>query len=263
MKAMKTMKAAPVMSDEDDEGSSCEGRKAMKAMKAMKTKKVTVSKFARKSLGMLSMKGKKGEGTEAGKDVALLKKPAAAMKRNAAQESEGPAAKKKKPADQTDVLAARKAELKKMLVADIKELVLKKGLEKGSKDDMIEAILKKEKAALEAEKAIAEKRKKVMSERTKALEAMSNQGLKDLCESKGLKTGGSKPDKVERLLSDIKANGEVDRILAEMARAERHEELSKMSKDDLLKICSKSKIDPIVKEVMVERIVVHEAGLKA
>jgi hypothetical protein len=39
-------------------------------------------------------------------------------------------------------LAAWKAVLKSMSVADLKELALKKGVEKGTKDEMVEALLK-------------------------------------------------------------------------------------------------------------------------
>merc|ERR1711972_583649 len=109
------------------------------------------------------------------------------------------------------------------------------------KDDMISAVLKKEKAALEAEKALNDKRKTIMAEKKKALGAMGNQELKDLCEGKSLKTGGSKGDKVDRLLADIMEKGEVDSILAEKARAERREELDKMTKDELHKVCNKCK----------------------
>jgi len=107
----------------------------------------------------------------------------------------------------------------------------------------------------------AAKRKQVLADKTKELEGMNLQSLKDLCEEKGLKSGGSKGDKIDRILGDVVAKGEVDIILANMSRAARREELSSMTKDELQKLCQKSKIDPIVKEVMVERILVHEAGV--
>lgn len=191
----------------------------------------------------------------------VLKRPAAAADED---ETEEPPAKKRPAAakaDEKDAAAARKAELKAMLVADLKELVLKKGLEKGSKEAMIEAVLKKEAKEREAERAAAAKRKQVLADKKKDLEAMTLQSLKELCEEKGLKSGGSKGDKIERLLADVVEKGEVDSILASMSRAARKEELSSMTKEDLQKLCQKSKIDPIVKEVMVERILVHEAGV--
>merc|ERR1712228_978126 len=82
------------------------------------TKKANVGKFARKSLGMKAMKG-------VAKDDSL-KKTAASMKRPAAQEAE-PAAKKKKSADPKAILADRRVELRKTLVADLKEIVQKMG----------------------------------------------------------------------------------------------------------------------------------------
>merc|ERR1711972_33728 len=105
------------------------------------------------------------------------------------------------------------------------------------------------------------KRKQVVAIKKKELLTLDVQGLKDLCEEKGLKTGGSKGDKVDRLTADMNAKGGVDAILAGMARAERKDELSNKTKEELQKMCEKAKIDPIVKEILVERIMAHEAGV--
>eukprot|EP00931_Biecheleriopsis_adriatica_P052052 TRINITY_DN3024_c0_g1_i1.p2 TRINITY_DN3024_c0_g1~~TRINITY_DN3024_c0_g1_i1.p2 ORF type:complete len:224 (-),score=92.16 TRINITY_DN3024_c0_g1_i1:194-865(-) len=216
------------------------GMKVTKTTKAVKTGKFT---------------------KQAAKKVAMLKRPAAAVDEEAPVKKRPAAAAATAAGDEKDKALARKAELKAMLVADLKELVLKMGLEKGSKEAMIETVLEKEAKEREAERAAAAKRKQVLAGKKKELEGMNLQSLKDLCEEKGLKSGGSKGDKIDRILGDVVAKGEVDIILANMSRAARREELSSMTKDELQKMCQKSKIDPIVKEVMVERILVHEAGV--
>ena len=101
----------------------------------------------------------------------------------------------------------------------------------------------------------------VLANMKKDLETKDVQSLRDLCDQKGLKKGGGKADLLERLVTQVAESGEVDAILARAARAERKEELMKMTKEDLQKVCHKKKIDPIIKEVMVERILAHEAGL--
>merc|ERR1712217_28768 len=126
---------------------------------------------------------------------------------------------------------------------------------------MIEVLLKQEAKEREAEQAAAAKRNKVVADKRKEFESLNMQALKELCETKGLKTGGTKPDKVDRLMADVTEKGEIDSILAAINRAERRDALSDMSKEDLVKVCNEAKIDPIVKEVMIERILVHEAGL--
>eukprot|EP00931_Biecheleriopsis_adriatica_P052053 TRINITY_DN3024_c0_g1_i2.p1 TRINITY_DN3024_c0_g1~~TRINITY_DN3024_c0_g1_i2.p1 ORF type:complete len:385 (-),score=141.18 TRINITY_DN3024_c0_g1_i2:194-1276(-) len=203
------------------------------------------------------------EAEETGKKArkVMLKRPAAAVDEEAPVKKRPAAAAATAAGDEKDKALARKAELKAMLVADLKELVLKMGLEKGSKEAMIETVLEKEAKEREVERAAAVKRKQVLADKKKELEGMNLQSLKDLCEEKGLKSGGSKGDKIDRILGDVVAKGEVDIILANMSRAARREELSSMTKDELQKLCQKSKIDPIVKEVMVERILVHEAGV--
>merc|ERR1711988_1741178 len=127
------------------------------------------------------------------------------------------------------LVATRTAQLKSMSVADLKELILKKGLEKGLKGEMIQSLLAEEAKEREADRAQAAKRKEVIAEKQKELEGMTIPDLKDLCEAKGLKTGGSKPDKVERLLELAQKDGEIDKILATMARASRRNELAAMS----------------------------------
>lgn len=221
----------------------------MAVRKTMHMKKKAIGKFAKKA----ALKAKIVEQEE---ETLVLKRPAAATVDEPVKKRPAMAA----PTEE-DVVAGRKAELKSMLVADLKDMVCKKGLEKGTKEAMIELLLKQESDERAAELAAAAKRKQVIAGKRKELEAFSLQSLKDLCVQKGLKSGGTKGDKVDRLVIESTEKGEIDSIIAGMARAERREELSKMSKEELHNFCQKSQIDPIVKEVMVERILIHEAGV--
>merc|ERR1711972_782351 len=83
---------------------------------------------------------------------------------------------------------------------------------------------------------------------------MSAQELKDALLKKGLKTGGAKTEMIERLIECAREEGEVDRTIALLAREEKREELLSMHKDALIELCTKSGVDPIVKEVMVDRL---------
>merc|ERR1712039_1006501 len=125
--------------------------------------------------------------------------------------------------DENQIAATRTAELKSMSAPDLKELVLKKGLEKGLKGEMVQSVLAQEAKEREVVRAQAAKRREVIATKKKEFESMTIPDLKELCETKSLKTGGSKQDKVERLVASAEQNGEIDKILANMARAVRRD----------------------------------------
>jgi hypothetical protein len=217
--------------DEDASDEEASAKKAMKATKAtnvMKTMKATkvAGKFAKKALGVKRTNGKNGKANEG------------------------------------EVVAARTAELKTMSAGDLKDLVLKKGLQKGLKGEMIESVLAQEAKGREASRAYEAKVRDVTAAKKKEIESKTLTELKELCEAKKLKSGGSKPEKVERLLAAAKQDGEIETILAGMARAERRQGLIALSNVDLQAMCKKSGIDPLMKEVMVDRIIAHEALTK-
>merc|ERR1740121_2652728 len=115
---------------------------------------------------------------------------------------------KQDPAElEKELVAARQKELNAMYVADLRELVLSKNLEKGDKVSMIERLLGLEAKAREEARAQEEKVKEVVAKMRTDLSAKGNDDLKELCRSKGLALGGSKTDKVDRLLDAAKANG--------------------------------------------------------
>merc|ERR1711879_544812 len=82
--------------------------------------------------------------------------------------------------------------------------------------------------------------------------------LKDMCTSKGLAQGSGKQDRVERLIGEVRRSGEVDQLVANQVKAERRVELLAMDVAAVEKLCEKAAADPLVKEVMVERLLAHE-----
>merc|ERR1719335_1408868 len=77
--------------------------------------------------------------------------------------TKGARGKKDKSGDEQQIVATRTAELKSLSVADLKELVLKKGLEKGLKGEMIQSLLAEEAKERDAVRAQAAKRKEVIA----------------------------------------------------------------------------------------------------
>merc|ERR1740121_1477794 len=111
----------------------------------------------------------------------------------------------------------------------------------------------------EAARVHAEKVKSVVKKMRDELNAKGNDELKDMCRSRTLALGGSKVDKVARLLEVAEKAGEVQKVLDQMAVDERRAELLAMSKDVVLELCQRGGVDPLVKEVMVERLILSEA----
>merc|ERR1712232_840557 len=90
------------------------------------------------------------------------------------------------------------------------------------------------------------------------LSSKSATELKELCNERGLKLGGGKNERVERLLTAAREAGEIDEVLVGMVRADRREELKKLDKVSLKMLCDNAGIDTIIKEVLVERVVACE-----
>merc|ERR1740130_1322576 len=180
-------------------------------------------------------------------ETVLMKKPAVAKrgKTAAADVSQD---------KEHDIVAQRTKELKAMPAAELKDFVKTKGLEAGNKADMITAVLDLEARLREEAKARAAKSRKVLADIQKDIASKSASDLKDLCAAKGLKLGGSKDERVARLVEKAQADGEVERVLANMAREDRRALLTSMDKSALSKLCNTSGVDPLVKEVMVERL---------
>merc|ERR1712039_886064 len=107
------------------------------------------------------------------------------------------------------IVAARQKDLNAMYVADLRELVLSKNLEKGDKATMIERLLALEAKARQEARVQEDKVNSVVAEMRKDLNAQGNDALKELCRAKELALGGSKVDKIDRLLEAAKKRGDV------------------------------------------------------
>jgi len=160
---------------------------------------------------------------------------------------------------QEEKIAARKSELKAMGKDELKKVLSSKCLEvTGGKDAQVEAVLAHEVKAREELKAYRAKVEEVLVKKCEELESKTAAELKDMCISKSLKVGAGKDDRVERLLEEARRDGEVDKVLANLARISRREELLTMESADLKKLCDKACVDALVTEVMVERLLAHE-----
>merc|ERR1712070_162091 len=149
-------------------------------------------------------------------------------------------------------------ELASINKADLKKLAESKGIEALLKTEIVEAVLAHEAKERSDARAHEAKVSELAEQHKKELEAKTNSDLKDLCQKKGLKLHASKEGKLQSLMEAWKAEGTAEKTLAIMAREERKHSLLTMDKDLLFKLCDKSGIDPLVKEVMVERILMHE-----
>jgi len=161
---------------------------------------------------------------------------------------------------QEEKIVARKAELKAMSKDELKKVLFSKGLDtSGGKDSQVEAVMTHEARAREELKAYGAKVDQVLVKKREELEAQTAGQLKDMCANKGLKVGVGKEDRIERLLEEAKRDGEVDKVLANLARSNRREELLAMGIPVLKKLCDQAAVDALVKEVMVERLLADEA----
>merc|ERR1712039_762479 len=121
---------------------------------------------------------------------------------------------------QEQELEARKVELKTMGKDQLKKLVLSKGLAIGGVEAMVQTILDHEAQLRNEVKAHAAKADVVVAKKKEELEALSAAELKDMCTSKGLASGVGKPDRVERLIAEVRRSGEVDQLVANQVKAE-------------------------------------------
>merc|ERR1719478_359246 len=119
---------------------------------------------------------------------------------------------------------------------------------------MISAFLKYEAKARTAMKAQKAKIRAVVVKKKQELEGLPTSELSKLCESAGFKGLRSKEERVQRLLVQWQEKDGVDKALAKIAEDERKQELDAMDNVKLEKLCGKMRVDPYVKEIMVERI---------
>merc|ERR1711920_369084 len=138
-------------------------------------------------------------------------------------------------------------------------LVTKRGAPAGTKEKMIECLLAQERKFREAMAAHECKVQEALAKKKEELEKKSSNELKDLCASKGLPVGASNEVRIERILEETRANGEADNLAAIMKRNARIEDLRTFDIDVLYKLCNEVGADPLMKDVMVERMIAHES----
>jgi len=200
----------------------------------------------------------------------MKKRPAAAM----APDEEGTPKKKAKTTKtvkmaraesgkgklvEQSVAKERRKELKSMKLARIKGIVIQKGLDVGSKEKMIELIIAEESRSRANIIRHKSNVRDVMIEKRQEFTSKTNNQLKELLQAYALQTGGTKPERVERLLSTWKEQGELEKVLAGKAFKARKAELAGMDKNTLYQLCLKKGVDALSKDVLVDRLLVHES----
>merc|ERR1719163_657307 len=126
--------------------------------------------------------------------------------------------------------AARKKELKALGKDGLKELVASKCLPAGNSQAMIESVLAHDAKIREGAQKQKAMEKDVEAKKVEEFSSKSASELKELCSVKGLKLGGGKEEKIERLVQEARDAGEIDQVLLAMTQAARREELSKYDK---------------------------------
>jgi len=160
-----------------------------------------------------------------------------------------------------EAIEAKKNGLRAMATDDLKALLVSKGLDPvGKKEAMVEAVMAYEKKCKEDMELFDQRVAEVLAKKRDELDSLSNQELVDLCLEKGFKQGTAKKDRMERLLAEVRKTGEIEAAVASIARKARRVELLALDKAALLKLCTKNGVDPLMKSVLVERIMTKENG---
>jgi len=161
-----------------------------------------------------------------------------------------------------EATAARRAKLRALGTDGLRKMLTARWIEvamTNNKETMIDALFDHEAKARKDLELHQEKAREVESTKGEELMAMSASELKDMCSAKGLKLGIGKDDRIATLLEAARADGEVDRLVAAAARERRRDELMGMEKAALKALCEAACLDVIVKDVVVERLLSHEA----
>jgi len=160
---------------------------------------------------------------------------------------------------QEEAAAAKRASLRAMSPDELKQLLASRGLEaSGKKDAMVGALLAHQARKHEELQKYEERAEEVLGKRREELNAMSGVELKELCASKGLKVGASKEERLERLVQSAREGGELEKSIAALCREARRSELLTKERAELLELSESLGVEPLVKEVLVERILAHE-----
>jgi len=160
---------------------------------------------------------------------------------------------------QDEAAAARQAELKGKSLQDLKELLSRHGLQLGGKDQMVKTLLAYEAKCRENLKAFEAKVLEAAAQKKQELDSKSNTALKEMCAAKGLPVGGGKEERAARIVEEAQREGSLDAVVCQNIRNKRKEELMAMDKQAVVQLCQKTGVEPVVKEIVVERILAHES----
>lgn len=159
-----------------------------------------------------------------------------------------------------EAASSRQACLKSKSAQELKELLQHNGLDaSGGKDHMIKALLAHEAQRKEDLKAFEAKVREVIEEKKEALHGFANSALKEMCAEKGLPVGGNASDRIERLAEEMHKDPSVEESVSWSIRAKRRDALMAMEKPALAKLCEELEVSPLMKSVMIERILDAEA----
>lgn len=161
-----------------------------------------------------------------------------------------------------ELAAARKEHLRSLSVESLQKLLQQNGLQvikTGKVDAMVDAFLAHETKIHEVSRMFELVVDEVLAKRKQELDAETSASLKELCESKGVKVGVSKEERVERYLEAVRQGGDADAAAAVLNRDKRSVELFALDEKSLVGLCEEAGVDPLVKEVMVDRLLAHEA----
>merc|ERR1712039_785648 len=165
-------------------------------------------------------------------------------------------------AKEEQAIEERKHELKAMGMKELKQLLTTHGLEApGKVPDMVTAVLKYEQRVQEEIRAYEAKVKEMTEQKKDEFERMSLNDLKQLLVAKGLKAGVGKTDRAQRLAEEAQKDGSIAKKVSQLTRVERKQQLLAMEKPAVLDLCSELDIDPLMKDVMVQRIMSYEADI--
>merc|ERR1711870_62875 len=131
----------------------------------------------------------------------------------------------------------------------------------GKIPDMVNAVMKYEQRVQEEIRAYEAKVKDLTEQKKNEFERMPLNDLKQLLVAKGLKAGVGKADRAQRLAEEAQKDGSIAKKVSQLTRVERKEQLLKMDKTAVLDLCHDLEIDPLMKDVMVHRIMSYEADI--
>merc|ERR1712226_1327103 len=125
----------------------------------------------------------------------------------------------------------------------------------------VNAILKYEQRVQEEIRAYEAKVRDLTEQRKDEFERMSVNDLKQLLVAKGLKAGVGKADRAQRLAEEAQKDGSIAKKVSQLTREERKQQLLAMEKSAVLALCDELDIDPLMKDVMVQRVMSYEADI--